>query len=167
MWLTVRLVALAIAFVSGCLFDPMGDFLEELDVPALQVLPEGTLPLALWILVVAAACATPPIVLAVVGVQVVNPLNTATFHKPGWRTNFVDVRDPGQFIHLFGYVLIAAGIGRAAADLATAGAPGHSAVGWILGGAGFLLGVRLCMRVYRSHYETDSQPQTDAGTPSR
>ena len=153
MWLVLRVFALTAAFVCGCVFDPIGQLLEGLDGPAARMLPDWAVPSVLWVLVVLSALLAPVLVLAAVGVQVINPFRSRAFSKPGWRTRFVDPRDPTHFIHLFGYMLIAAGVGRTGTQLATEGAVSHCGIGWLLGGVGFLWGVRLCMRVYRSYYE--------------
>jgi len=154
MWFTLRIVSVASFFVTGCLFDPVSHFLEELlEVPAIHVLPPWAAPAGMLVLLLIAACVAPFLILGVVGVQVVNPLRSKPFRKPTWHTNFLDVRDPNHFLHLFGYCLIAAAAGRGIVDLFYKGAPGISAVAWLAGGFAFLAGVRMATHVYRAHYQ--------------
>ena len=154
MWLILRFVSLVAFFVAGCLFDPVSGFLKVmLDSPALQFLPPWAAPAGMLVLLLIAACVTPFIVLGVVGVQVVNPLRSKPFSKPTWHTNFLDVRDPNHFLHLFGYCLIAAAAGRGIVDLVTKGAPGIAAVAWLAQGFAFLAGIRLSAYVYQRHYQ--------------
>ena len=156
MWLVLRVLALTAAFVCGCLFDPFGQLLAELDGPAAEMLPDWGMPFVFWLLVALSALLAPVLVLAAVGVQVINPFRSRVFFsKPGWRTRFVNLNDPAHFFHLFGYMSIAAGVGRTVVQLAAKGTVGQSGIGWLLGGVGFLSGVRLCMCVYRSYYEED------------
>jgi len=155
MWLALRLLILTAALVSGCLFDPMGDLLEGLDVPAMRVLPPWVPSVALWALLLGAACVLPLLVLAAVGVQAINPLGRGVFQEPGWDTNFLDLRDPAHFFHLAGYAFVVAGVGRTAVDLYAHTSVGHSGMGWLAAGLAFLAGVRLCRRVFKKRYKSN------------
>jgi len=153
MWLTLRLLGVIAAFILGALFDPMGQFLREIGAqPTAGMSPGWLMPLGVGLLTGLCALLTPLLVLAAVGMQAVSPFGVRAFRRPGWRTSFLDLRDPAHFFHFFGYFTVAAGLGRTLAQLATEGSVGCSGIGWLSGGLGFLLGVRLSMRVYRSRY---------------
>jgi hypothetical protein len=64
-----------------------------------------------WTALVIIGLVMPVGLVAVMGVQCVNPRSAPTWEYPSWRSNFLNLRQPLQFFHFAGYVSLAQGIG--------------------------------------------------------
>jgi len=98
-----------------------------------------------------------PALVAVVGIQAINPWSPKVWRKPAWRESFLTFGDPIRFFHFVAFCTVAAGCGRFLPPLVGAGRLDLLGAAWLCGGAVVLLGVKLCMHVYKSKY--------DSGTP--
>ena len=91
--------------------------------------------------------------LFVVGIQAFNSRSAQIWRYPSWARNPFTMREPLQFFHLGGYLMLASGMGgllRFAYDRTT---PVTEAVILASWGVGVLFGVRSCTLVFRHKME--------------
>lgn len=87
----------------------------------------------------------------IMGIQRVNPWSAKVWRYPTWSANPFQLREPLQFFHFGGYFMLATGIGPLLNQLAM-GLPLHSSSSSmpVVFGAGLLIGVQICTRLYKS-----------------
>src|SRR5262245_51276970 len=88
-------------------------------------------------------------ILFIIGIQAFNPRSAAHWRYPSWVCNPFTLREPLQFFHFGGYFFLAAGIGgllRFALDRST---PIFEPIVFACWGGGIVLGVRLCVALFR------------------
>ena len=111
------------------------------------------LGLLLFVILCGGVIATPLFMLAIIGVQAVNPFSKPRWTKPSWQTNFLQLRDPLHGFHMLGYVAMFLGLGAGSATIiAPDGAIMWLGPVWMAQGLSVLCGVRLCMRVFSNKY---------------
>lgn len=133
-WTTVRIVLIAAAF----LLSAFGG--QE------QSEPEQ-MPAAFLLLVLMAGVLGLPFI---IGIQRVNPWTASVWQYPTWSANPFQPREPLQFFHFGGYFMLGAGAGSLLNQLAM-GLPLDSSGSVLLAfGAGILVGVRICTRLFKS-----------------
>ena len=132
LWMRIRWVIL-IATVAMCLLAPTRS--------------EGAHPLD-WAALVIIGLVMPVGLVAVIGVQFLNPRSAPIWEYPSWRSNFLNLRQPLHFFHFAGYVCLAQGIG-AITKTFIAHTPTTPLVlsGFVLA-ASTAVGVWACTRVY-------------------
>ncbi len=87
--------------------------------------------------------------LFVIGMQAINSRSSPVWTKPSWYENPFTLKNPLQFFHLAGYAMLASG-GVFSARLLISGEPFFpESVVLVAMGAGSLIGVNLCMSVYK------------------
>jgi hypothetical protein len=87
--------------------------------------------------------------LFVIGIQAFNPRSDAIWSYPGWVLNPFTMRQPLQFFHFGGYSFLAAGIGALLRSVFVRGTPLVEPIVFAFWGAGILVGVWCCTRVFR------------------
>jgi hypothetical protein len=91
-----------------------------------------------------------PIMLVVIGLQRINPWSASAWQYPDWALNPFELREPVQFFHFTGYVLLAAGLGSLARTLSGAQVLTAETQILVVAGAGQLCGVYACIAIFRS-----------------
>jgi hypothetical protein len=148
-WLPVRLVLVALSFLQGALSD-------EVVAP-----PEGVSLSLLAIVFVFGIVG----MLFVVGIQRVNPRSAPVWRRPRWSINPFSMKEPLQFFHLGGFVLISVGVGSAV-RLLVLGQPITASVLFApTFGIGMLAGVYVCTLAFRGKMER-TQPTLQADRPA-
>ena len=84
----------------------------------------------------------------VVGLQAFNPRSGILWTKPDWRTNPFSLKQPLQFFHMMGYYFIVSGIAASVATLLRHMSGLEPFIPIALG-AGVLLGVKICILLFR------------------
>jgi hypothetical protein len=132
LWTWIRFGLLGIVFIGG---------LATPAQPATKVLPDwnalaaiGGLPLAL---------------IAVIGVQAVNPRSDTAWRYPTWDANFLNFRQPLQFFHFAACVCFAGGAGTLLRVLLSHSALQPDALTGVVMGAAAAIGVSACTHVFR------------------
>lgn len=133
-WTTIRVVLIAAAFLASA-FSGQDQYQSE-QIPAvflLIVLLVGVIGLPF-----------------IVGIQRVNPWSAKVWQYPTWSANPFQPREPLQFFHFGGYFMLGAGLGSLLNQLAI-GLPLRSSSSMlVVFGAGLLIGVQVCTRLYKS-----------------
>ena len=86
--------------------------------------------------------------LFVIGIQAFNPRSASTWTFPQWRLNPFTMRQPLQLFHFCGYFFLAAGIGALLRALVLVTAAGDEPIAFASWGAGIIVGVWCCSRVF-------------------
>lgn len=133
-WTFFRVSLVAIAFIGGV----MG---------AQAALVSEQIP---WILLLGMFVASIPVMLLVIGLQRANPWSAATWQYPDWSLNPLQFREPLQFFHFTGFLLLAAGLGGIAGGMFGPHAITANNQVLVAGGGGQLAGVYVCTIVFRS-----------------
>ena len=103
-----------------------------------------------WQFLVVIVVALPLMLLFIVGIQAINPYSAPVWNRPSWSVNPFSTREPLQFFYFAAFVFVASGIGAVARLLALGVGSYVEALLPLVIGFGVLLGVALCMLVYRS-----------------
>ncbi|MCL4777380.1 MAG: hypothetical protein KJ054_07700 [Gammaproteobacteria bacterium] len=133
-WTFFRVSLVAIAFIGGV----MG---------AQAALVSERIP---WIMLLGMFVACIPVMLLVIGLQRANPWSAAIWQYPDWSLNPLQLREPLQFFHFTGFLLLAAGLGGIAGGLFGPNAITANNQVLVVGGAGQLAGVHVCTIVFRN-----------------
>jgi hypothetical protein len=96
--------------------------------------------------------------LLVIGIQAVNPRSDPKWFYPGWALNPFKLGQPLQFFHFGGYFIMAAGVGALLRSLFVHDTPLAEPVVFTFWGAGILVGVWCCTRVFRKKMVRNSAP---------
>jgi hypothetical protein len=142
-WRKIRVIGMIIFFIEG-LLAPF--FVHETpfeDAPIifnliLIFLPLMFIPLAL---------------VMVMSVQSINPFQNKQWTLPDWDSNFLNFRNPLQFLHTAAFFIAANSIGTILASFFSNSSYLVMGLGGISGSAGVLLGVKLCTKVYRKKFQ--------------
>ena len=133
-WLLLRLFLCGFGFVSAAaVAEPRPAF--------------GWLDFAVLVAVV------PLVLLAIIGVQALNPWSRPSWSKPNWSDNFLALGDPLRFFHFASFFFLASAAGSLASSLLSHSEQFGSAKALLAAGVGGWIGVRACTHVY-----VDEQP---------
>jgi len=91
----------------------------------------------------------------IVGIQAFNPLSAPTWRRPGWTLNPLTMSEPLQPFHLIAWHVLATGVAATSLSL-TSGIQSLQTVAPLAIGSGCLLGVWLCVLVFRHKMEHDT-----------
>jgi hypothetical protein len=98
--------------------------------------------------------------LFVIGIQAFNPRSDREWLYPGWALNPFKLGQPLQFFHFGGYLILAAGVGALLRSLFAHDMPLAEPVVLTFWGAGILVGVWCCTRIFRKKMvRTSASPE--------
>ena len=137
-WTFFRMSLVAVAFIAGVL-------------GAQAALVSERIP---WITLLGMFALAIPAMLLVVGLQRINPWSAGTWQFPDWSLNPFQLREPLQFFHFTGYLLLAAGLGGIAGGLFGNHAITANNQVLVAGGAGQLCGIYACTIVFSNKMAT-------------
>jgi hypothetical protein len=100
--------------------------------------------------------------LFVVGIQAFNPRSDAEWAYPNWALNPFRLGQPLQFFHFGGYFMLAAGVGALLRSLFVDAMPVAEPVLFTFCGAGVLVGVWCCTRVFKKKMVLKQEHLTSA-----
>ena len=141
-WRKIRIVVLALFFAQGLLCTS-SDF---------EAISES-IPLALGMgLVIVPIVLIPLGLLLVIGVQYINPFQDKQWTAPSMDSNFLNFKNPVHFFHAGGYFFAAAGLGMIVGAFYQGASNVIFGFGLLSGSIGLLLGVKLCVKVYRKKF---------------
>ena len=131
-WFVVRLMIIAFG-ITGVFMD-----IPQNNSPAI---------LPLFILL-----ASPLMLLFVIGTQAINPFSAKVWELPSWHSNPFNLKQPLQFFHLGSYLMMVSGISLIIFSLIKSINITPLHFSFFSFGLGCLLGVKLCILVFRWKY---------------
>ncbi len=137
-WTWIRIILLGVSFLA-VLFGPAT--LD--DVPPVD-----------WYGLVAILVLTTLGLLFVIGLQNFNPRSAPVWNIPSWQTNPFQLSQPLQFFHLGGYFALSVGVGIILKTLIRGWTLQPGTFMWVVFGIGLLVGVQLCVMVFRRKIKT-------------
>jgi len=153
-WFRIRLVLICLGFVVGIASPPWlsDELLSEIPWPFVA----GALAMALFF---------PPIALLfVIGIQAINPWSDRWWHRPTHRSNPFRLGNPLLFFHFAVYFSAVGGLGQLASGIWSGAGAALTGLSVLIGSGSTLLGLRLCMGVYRHKMAGDLDQE--GGQPS-
>ena len=100
--------------------------------------------------------------LFVVGIQAFNPRSDAKWAYPSWTLNPFRLGQPLQLFHFSGYFVLAAGVGALLRSLFVDAMPLAEPILFTFWGAGMLVGVWCCTRVFKKKMALKQEHPTSA-----
>ncbi len=142
-WTTFRVSLVGVAFIAAA----MG---------AQAALVSDKIP---WVMLLGMFVGAIPLMLIVIGLQRANPWSAKVWQYPDWSLNPFQLREPLQFFHFMGYLLLGAGIGGIAGGMF--GKNAITAFNQILvaSGAGQICGVYVSTILFRSKMAPPRNPR--------
>lgn len=98
----------------------------------------------------------PIMMLVGTSVHALNPLTSARWQAPSWRTNFLNLRDPLHSWHFIGYGAIVLGLVRIARTLLLHLTFDKGGLLSVFCGLAVLAGVRLCLLLFKKKYRPET-----------
>ena len=142
LWFKIRMGVMAAGFVIGLIASgalPV-DELRELPTPMLGVLTA---------VVIIGLALMPVMLIAVVGVQAINPASDERWDVPSHRSNPFRLGNPLTFFHFIGCTIAVASLGFIVSGIWNGLYAVIYGVLLLIGSAMVLLGVRLCTRIFK------------------
>lgn len=137
-WLYVRLAVISVVVMLQ-FFSPASEYQETPDISWVSV------PIVYIFAIVG--------IQLVVGIQAFNPMSAKNWLRPGWRNNPFNLKQPLQFFHFAGWLMLAsslsylpAGVGGAQGSMFLVAMPASF-------GVGTLMGVKLSVILYRRKFD--------------
>jgi len=151
-WKIARIILIVASFASGVV--------EGLYVPGeiFQDLYHNFGILGVALLLLFPVVFFPVAMLLVIGVQFVNPFTSPKWTAPTWNSNFLNLRDPMHFFHLVAFMGVSGGVGLLACSPFVGLWVLFEGVSCLASSVSLLLGIRLCMKVFKSKYDRTDRP---------
>ncbi|MEM1108600.1 MAG: hypothetical protein AAGH99_07920 [Planctomycetota bacterium] len=119
------------------------------------------------IFLIASLILIPLMLLFVIGIQAINPLNDSQWLKPTHDANPLYLRNPLFFFHFAAYLIFAAGGSLLVSSLWRGWPALAHGVYLLLAAPMILLGIRICIRVFRHKLPTPGQEVSPLPAPDQ